>query len=204
MSDESTAQAPPYVEAAPNAETPPLPPSLPESGFAEPPQIGFAPAWKPRPLWGPSLWTYGVVLWSYTVLGQFTTEPAPWSSRRVPLGGGTAALLFVACSALALWRSVHASAAFPSRFRNGARTLIAFGITLALWVITLLFASGLGSGSGSDVALRLLLIAIAIAALVFGRKLSRAPGFKLVGAERALVIVLWVGALLASVPAVLG
>jgi hypothetical protein len=205
VSDESTEpEAPPAPEVAqlPEAPAAPLPPP-PTVPYVPPEQMNFNPGPRPRPLLGPIYWTYGVVLWAYVVLGQYTTDVAPWTSRDVPLGGGAAALLFILCGALALWRSIAVSSPLPSRYPNAVRALVTFVVTILLWCSSLLIVCMLVgiSGANSDVPFRLLLFVASLVALFFGRKWSRPQGIKLPREQRALVITLWVGAVLASLPA---
>jgi hypothetical protein len=148
--------------------------------------------WKPRPLLGPTLWAYGIGLWAFVVLGQFTTKYAPWSST-VPLGGGAAAFWLCTISLLGLVHALRTSFALPSeRWSRGKRIAFVVVLVPVLWVATGLFSAMVGSsGSDFDAFMTLALLALAITTTVLGRASTRAQSPRLQGHALVVVFALW-------------
>jgi hypothetical protein len=185
VNDEALPPPPPLDRIAPpDAEPPPMP--VPAT--VEYPHTG----WKPRPLLGPTLWAYGVGLWAFVALGQFTTKYAPWSST-VPLGGGAAAFWLFAISLAGLVHALRSSFALPSDgWTTGKRSAFVAIVVPVLWVITGVF-SALVSSSGSDfdAFMTIALLALAITTTVLGRASTRTLSPAPQGRTLAVVIGLW-------------
>ena len=186
MSDEALPPPPPLERMAPpDAGPPPMP------AWTEPatyPHTG----WKPRPLLGPTLWAYGVGLWAFVALGQFTTKYAPWSST-VPLGGAAAAFWLFAISLAGLVHALRSSLALPCEgWSNGKRSAFIAIVVPALWAITgVLSALVSSSGSDFDAFMTIALLALAITTTVLGRASTRALSPAPQGRALVVVVGLW-------------
>jgi hypothetical protein len=167
MSDEALPPPPPLdVLAPPDAGAPPPPLQVPIHVAMR--------GWTPRPLLGPIAWAYGVGLWAFVALGQFTTERAPWSSK-VPLGGAAAGLWLLAISVAVLVHAQRTSFSIPTeRWRNPMRVAIVTLSVLFLWAFTGFVSALIGPVLDSDGFMTLLLLALAIALTVIGRGWTRA------------------------------
>ncbi|HXK20795.1 MAG TPA: hypothetical protein VNG33_23450 [Polyangiaceae bacterium] len=194
---------PPVELAEPPQGEPSPPPQFAVAPMALPAANPFGSRLRPRPYLGPFLWTYGTLLWAYLVLGQYTTDHLPLTSPEVPLGGVTAALLFMLCSFTALGLSLRASRPIPTRFGPLFRGVAIFFLTLFAWWGTLLLSLGIGSSfrSNPDGPVTLTLFAFAVVSVALGRKLSRPHDWTRTPEQRRLVIAIWVAAVLLSLPA---
>jgi hypothetical protein len=165
MSDEALPPPPPLDALAPPEAGPPPEPLPVQAAFR---------GWKARPLLGPIAWAYGVGLWAFVLLGQFTTERAPWSSK-VPLGGTAAGLWLSAISLAVVVHAQRTSFTIPSeRWRRPMRIAIVTLSVLFSWAFTGFATALIGSVIGSDGFMTLLLLAFAIAMTVLGRGWTRA------------------------------
>lgn len=207
MSDEAL-PPPPSIELAepPDAGPPPPPPLSPPPPLPPPPPpvLFRADAWKPRPLLGPTLWAYGVGLWAFVVLGQFTTKYAPWSST-VPLGGVPAALGLFAISLAAVAHALRTSFALPNEsWSRGKRIAFVSIAAPVLWLFTGLLSAMVGSRTRSfDVFMTLALLALAITTTVLGRASTRALSPPPQGPALVLLFALWATGAVFSLMAVL-
>lgn len=168
MSDEALPPPPPLDAVAPPDAGPP-PDPLP------PFQVAMQ-GWTPRPLLGPMLWAYGVGLWAFVLLGQFTTERAPWSSK-VPLGGAAAGLWLFAISVAVLVHAQRTSFSIPTeRWRKPMRIAIVTLSVLFLWAFTGFVSAFVGSAirGDNDGFMTLMLVGFAVAMTVLGRGWTRA------------------------------
>lgn len=177
MSDEALPPPPPLDHLAP-----------PDAGPPPQPAMFSVNVWNPRPLLGPTLWAYGVGLWAFVVLGQFTTKYAPWSST-VPLGGAAAFLWLLAISLAGLMHAVRTSFALPSEQWSKRKRVVVVAIVVpTLWVTTGLLSVVVSS---SDVFMTLALLALAISTTVLGRTWTRALSPPLQGRALVVVFALW-------------
>jgi hypothetical protein len=169
MSDQALPPPPPLdALAPPDAGPPPEPLPVPI-------QVALQ-GWTPRPLLGPILWAYGVGLWAFVALGQFTTERAPWSSK-VPLGGAAAGLWLLAISVAVLVHAQRTGLSIPTeRWRRPMRIAIVTFSVLFLWAFTGFTSALMGSviRGNNDGFVTLVLLAFAIAMTVVGRGATRA------------------------------
>jgi hypothetical protein len=181
VSDEALPPPPPLDHLAP-----------PDAGPPPQPVVFSINGWKPRPLLGPTLWAYGVGLWAYVVLGQFTTKYAPWSST-VPLGGEAAVLFLLTISLAGLVHALRTSFALPREGWSRRRRVALVAIAVpGLWIATGLFSALVGSsGSDFDAFMTLALLALAITTTVLGRASTRALSPRLQGPALVVVFAFW-------------
>jgi hypothetical protein len=135
-----------------------------------------APPRRGRPLLGPSLWIFGVLLWAYVVLGELVVTldfPEP-----------LAVLLVLSALASAWWFSV-------GRRDSGTRRIAPGLIAIGLWAGVLALAARAESGRSKTVALvTIVLTLFALLSFALGRYLTRVrpPATKL---RRAGRVALW-------------
>ena len=150
--------------------------------------------WTPRPLLGPILWVFGVALWAFVVLGQFTTTRAPWSSK-VPLGGEAAAFWLCALWLGALVHALRTSLTIPMSQRWGtpSRVAVVTIATLLLWLFTLITATAFASASSSrvDGLMTIGLMGLGVTTTVLGRAASCALRPPPQGRARTVAFALW-------------
>lgn len=149
-----------------------------------------------RPLLGPSLGTFGVLLWAYVVAGQLTTS---WITGR-PLGNGVAVAAVVVATfaawVLGLRRSLAVAPASPSGVVG--RGLGVGALCLAMFLVTLVFAVFVGTtvSPGHDFRIAFGLVVVAFVAVVFGRRLVTPEDRERTHVERVVTVALWATCLL--------
>jgi hypothetical protein len=173
--------APPAPEPArveqPAHVAPPAPPMQLGPAAPMPPQYDFEPSpfinqRRPWPLLGATLATYGGLLWSYVIAGQFTTS---WMSG-APMNEGTAILIVLIATSLvfafALRRSRVASPVSPARMFG--RAVGTFCLTGLAFFVTLLVATIAGESSyrSRDVPIAFVLVALAVIATAFAPRVT--------------------------------
>lgn len=186
---EATREPPsPAREAAPAPQPPPAAPVLVSS-----PAVFHAA--RPRPVLGPSLSVFGVMLWSYVVFGQFTTS---WLPGGAPLGEGTAVFFVFVASVVAWVLAVRRSLVVSVRGQQGiAGRAIRIGVLAwAWWLVTVVLASLFGQASGKnlDGPITGLLVLLSAFAVVQGRRLTLPERPPLTQRERVIARLLWAGA----------
>jgi hypothetical protein len=222
MTDETNPTAAPLPEDVPTAVDRPLPsaaaPGVPPSAAEPVPSAPYraslevAPPFVPRPssavtVWGPMLQLLGVTLWSYVVMGQLVTAYAP-GKHSLLMGEGTA-VLFVLVASFVAWllavrRSLVASPA-PGTGGRVARAVIVGMLASMSWCTVTAGAAiaGKSAAKNADGSITVMLLVVSIAAIVYGRRLSPAPDTQ--SSQRARVIgrVLWTGAALLTLVALI-
>lgn len=214
MTDETNPPQAPLPEDVPTAVDRPLPstsqtvPSAPYRTALETAPPFVARASTAVTVWGPVLFTFGVVLWSYVVMGQLATSYAP-GRHSLLLGEGTA-ILFVLVASFASWlvavrRSLVASPA-PGWSGRIARGLILGMLASMSWCTVTAGAAvaGKSASKNADGAITVMLLVMSIAALVYGRRLSPRPE-EAPPTQRARTFarVLWTGAALLTLVALI-
>lgn len=200
--EEVVAPSPPPVaipspnEGAPTAAEAPVP----SGPYRTPPYE--APRPSPygrrvmRPLLGPSLGTFGVLLWAYVVAGQLTTS---WLTGR-PLGNGVALAAVVLATfvawALGMRRSLAVAPASPAGVVGRAVGVLA--LCLAMYLVTLVFAVFVGTTAapGHDFGIAFALVTVAFVAVVLGRRLVTPEVHERTHGERVVTVAVWVTCLL--------
>jgi hypothetical protein len=176
------------VANLPAADKPILPPDP-----ADPP-----PTRLPRPVLGPALTVFGVLLWAFVSFGQFTTS---WFSG-APLDEGTAIAFVTLATLSALFFATQKSRrALPVEGTRGfvVRAARIGIVALLFWGLVILVATVIGSasmGRSADVPIVSSLWVVAAAAVVAGPRLTLPlPQRPLVTPARSLGIgALWFGA----------
>jgi hypothetical protein len=197
----SAAEAPVAVVLPAASEQAPLAvePPVPSGPYRTPPYEAPAPAYGGRvmrPLLGPSLGMFGVLLWAYVVAGQLTTS---WITGR-PLGNGIAVAAVVlatfAAWGLGMRRSVDVAPASPSAVVGRGIGTLALGF--AMFVATLVFAVFVGTTAapGHDFGIAFGLVLVAFVAVVVGRRLVTPEIRERTHGERVVTVALWVTCLL--------
>jgi hypothetical protein len=182
----------PYRVPAPPVEPP------------EPEVFSFAPPRKPRPIIGPALSTFAIVLWTFVVVGQFTTS---WPLG-TPISQGAAAVLLVGMTFLAWAVSLR-----RSRVVLPPRSIVHFvgrglGIAALAWilfVVTLVAATAAGemSSRNHDMLIALVLLFLSLGAAIAGPKVTSPAPPERTHRERSMLAMLWIaGTLLTLVTAV--
>lgn len=178
-------------------------PPVPSGPYRTPPHEVLAPAPRPptRPYVGAAVATFGPMLWSFVVAGQFTTS---WSTGK-PLAQGIAiAAVFV--STLAAWivamrRSHHAVPA-ASKTALVGRALLVGLFSFALFVVAIVAATAFGAANpkSHDFLVGFALVAVAVGASFVGPKLTTSEPPARTHGQKFLVVALWVlGALITLV-----
>ena len=149
-------------------------------------------------VWGPVLWTFGIVLWSYVVIGQLVTTYAP-GRHSLLLGEGTG-ILFVLVASFVAWivglrRSLHASpaAAWGGRLARG----VVLGMLASMSWCTVTVGASIAGQAGSknaDGTVTVFLLVVSIAALLYGRRLSPPVDASPTQRRRTLARLAWTGA----------
>jgi hypothetical protein len=215
MTDETNPPGAPDPEDVPTSVDRPLPPAagpaVPPSSNDPVPSAPYRTALEPAPpfvphassavtVWGPVLQLLGVTLWSYVVMGQLATTYAP-GKHSLLLGEGTA-VLFVLVASFVAWlvavrRSLVASPA-PGTSGRVARAVVVGMLASMSWCTVTAGASvaGKSAAKNADGTITVMLLVVSIAAILYGRRLSPAPGGEPTQRARVFRRVLWTGATL--------
>jgi len=209
MTDEITVPLALPTPAAPTAPAEtgpaPAPPSAPyRSAVTEPlPEPTASP--KAWPVLGLSLWTFGLAMWSFVVMGELTTSYGP-GKHGFLVGEGTAAL-FVFGATVGGWgvglRRSLASTPARSTSRAVGRGLGVAVLAFVLWCFVTLFAAAFGASThvNLDGKITVTLALLAGAAAFGGRRLAGLHRHDKTPRERTIARVLWIGAALVSIVA---
>jgi hypothetical protein len=165
---EAVIPPPPPIEAGPPL---PAPAQLP---------IDFQGR-RVRPLLGPGLWIFGMLLWAQVVFGVFVVAknmPEPYAL--------TAVLLVVALGWVLAVR--QRQDARKLAFRHFAPLIVA----LSFWAGALLFALLFAAVTGAGEAMGFLLVPLAITALFVGRRFAGPPRQAATLPRKALIGLVWI------------
>jgi hypothetical protein len=222
MTDETNPTAAPVPEDVPTVIDRPVAPAagpgVPPSSAEPVPSAPYRTALETAPpfvlrassavtVWGPMLQLLGVTLWAYVVMGQLVTTYAP-GKHSLLLGEGTA-VLFVLVASVVTWlvavrKSLVASPA-PGTGGRVARAVVIGMLASMSWCTVTAGAAvtGKAAAKNADGTVTVMLLVISIAALVYGRRLSPAP--EAMPTQRARVVgrVLWTGAALLTLVALI-
>jgi hypothetical protein len=222
MTDETNPTTAPLPEDVPTAVDRPLPsaaaPAVPPSAAEPVPSAPYraaldaAPPFVPRAssavtVWGPVLQLLGVALWSFIVMGQLATTYAP-GKHSLLLGEGTA-VLFVLVASIAAWllvvrRSLVVSPAAGMGGRVARAVVVGLLASMSWCTVTVgATAAGKSAAKNADGTITVMLLVIAIAALLYGRRLSPAPDDSPTQRARVVGRVLWTGAALLTLVALI-
>jgi hypothetical protein len=177
--EEVPAAAPPAVEAQPS---PPAPAAAPATAEGPDP---FALALAPRPpdnrpLVGAALTVGGVLLWSYVVMGTYTTS---WlAGGSAPLAQGTAVTL-VTTMTIAAW-AVAVRRSRPTSDPMG-RSPVASVMVASL--------VGKASGANVDALVAVALLVVSVVAVTAGDRMLGRTRLPASAGARALVLLAWFG-----------
>jgi hypothetical protein len=188
------------TSAAPVVEVPvveaPAALSAPEPQVVWPPRDMEVFTVKRRPVLGPALTVFGVLLWAFVVMGTFTTSWLPGGDA--PLGQGVAVVLVAAATVGAWIFTVRRSLAVVAPIARGpvGRFAIVGLVAFALWVAVMILASivGYASGSNVDMIMATVLLVVAVVAVVKGDAMLHRPSQAKRSAPRFVVLAAWLGA----------
>lgn len=201
----------PAPAAAPTTPTPPEEVPAPPIGDGVPPASStpyrsalqevptFTEARAPRlvTLWGPALSAFGVLLWSFVVMGQLVTTFAP-GRHEMLLGEGVGVLFVLGASCggwvAALRQSLRASPATGAvkRMERG----IALGILAVIgWCAAMAVAMIVGRAI-PDGMITILLLCVAAASFLYARRISLQSGAPRAAGSVVVTRALWAGAAL--------
>lgn len=174
---------------------------VPSGPYRTPPYEAPLPVYGARvmrPLLGPSLGTFGVLLWAYVVAGQLTTS---WITGR-PLGNGVA-VAAVVVSTFAAWvlgmrRSLAVAPASPSGVVG--RGLGVGALCLAMFFLTVVLAVFVGTtvSPGHDFRIAFGLVVVAFVAVILGRRFVTPELKERTHVERVVTVALWATCLLVT------
>jgi hypothetical protein len=152
----------------------------------------------PRPVIGPALSVFGMLLWTFVVAGQFTTS---WMSG-APLSEGAAIAIVFFGTITAWFLAVRRSQVVPV---SGRREL--FGRSLAIGVIAFLLfvgcvviavVAGGVSSSNHDLAIALFLLLLSGVAAFFGPRITSPIRPARTSSQQLASVALWIGAMIVS------
>jgi hypothetical protein len=154
----------------------------------------------PQVVLGPALWLFGTALWAYLVAGQLVVTqdfPEPLAAFGVLFALGAAWYFAIEHSFLAQQ---------PSKETRLMRIFAPLGIAFLFWLATLLVGTVIGLSSNEDID-SLITLGLWLSSLIpffVGRRMTRvaAPSPQ-DGARRALGILLWVGAAVVTLVALI-
>ncbi len=165
------------------------------------PEIYFGPTpRKPRPLVGPALSVFAVMLWSFVVAGQFASS---WS-----LGiqvRSSEALLLVASLTFVAWiaNMRRSRIAVPPRatthlvWRSIGAGLVAF----LLFFFCLVAATAINSAMNADFLVAAVLVLLSLLAAIGGAHLTSPVALERTPRQRTILIALWIAGTLLTLVA---
>lgn len=164
-----------------------------------PPQLDATPLGpRPRPLLGPALSVFGMLLWAFVVAGQFTTS---WMFG-TPLGQGTA-VSAVLVTTFAMWiASLRRSRIVAPPRRSTHLFWRAVGVSVIaflMFVVCLLGATFAGAvaSRNHDLAIAVTLVIISTSAAIAGARLTSPTAPERTHGQRFALVAAWIaGALL--------
>jgi hypothetical protein len=202
------------LEAAPTAPAPAeMVASAPADGApyrvlappVEPPEPVFyvppAPR-KPRPIIGPALSVFAVLLWAFVVFGQLTTS---WLFG-TPLGPKTATLLVFLTTIAALITSVRRSRVVaPPRnaWHLGWRGVGIAVLAFFLFLVTIVAATVVGNTSlhNHDMLIALVLVVLSTLAAFAGARLTSPAPPDRTHPQRVVLVLVWVAGVIVTLVA---
>lgn len=195
------ASKPPEPAAAPPTA---IEPPVPSGPYRTPPHEVQAPIPRPptRPYLGSAVATFGPMLWSFVVAGQFTTS---WSTGK-PLAQGSAAGVVLVTTLLALvvsvQRSHHASPAANKAALFGRSIVIAIA-SFALFVVAIVAATAFGASNpkSHDFLIGFGLVALAVTSTIAGPRLTTSEPPARTHGQKFMSAATWVLASLATLAA---
>ena len=125
------------------------------------------PVASPHPILGPSIWTFGAMLWAYIVLGEYTTAGFIGEA----IAGAILILVAAACWTIAVKRSLVAPL---GRLRILGRVLFQGIIAILLSTGCALFMNFVGESShkNQDVPMTLAFMVLGMVAFLGGQRLT--------------------------------
>jgi hypothetical protein len=190
---------PPGEITEPMATVPIVPPvpsgpyRLPADAIVLPP-LPEAPAKATRPLFGPAVSVFAVLLWAFVVVGQYTTS---WTFG-VPLGEGVAIGMVLLATFAAWLANVRWSGIVTPPASTGRFVLRALGIgalAVALFGLTILVATILGGvlRRSAELVVPFALVFLATVAAIAGPRLTSPMRPIRTHRGRFLLVTLWLG-----------
>ena len=167
--------------------------ALPDLG----PPLVFSTHRRCWPVLGPALTTYALLLWTYVVMGQFTTT----LSASTPLGEGKA--LFVVCAVTAAtWIIAIRRSRVVAPVTGGRLVTRAVGIAALaglLFLVTVFLATFMGLLSrGLDMVIPFGLVLLCAGAVFYGRRLLVPDAPPRTQQERSVLLGVWMIAVLVT------
>ena len=160
---------------------------------------GFTPPKRaPRPVIGPTLSSFGVMLWTFVVAGQFTTS---WSAGR-PLDQGIAVGAVVVATFVA-WvlglRRSRMSVPRTTGWLFGRAVAIAVS-TLVLFVLAIVATTAMASSSSRnhDFLVGFVLVSVSLVSVIVGARLTSPEPAERTHAQKFVQVALWVAFALLS------
>jgi hypothetical protein len=153
----------------------------------------------PHPVLGPTLWLFGSALWSYVVAGELVV------AQGFPEALGALGALF-ALGVTWLFALEHSFRSDPPTPETRVQRLFApLGMALGLWLATLLVSTvvGLSSSANLDGLITVGLWLFGLIPFFFGRRMTRSQHSQRDAGRRALGVLLWIGAALVTLVALL-
>jgi hypothetical protein len=185
------AETPPPQSAPAVLPAPRVPSIRPRAPSLRPPEVYGR---RPRPVLGPAITVFGVLLWAFVVMGEFTTS---WNSG-APLEEGTAIVLVVLATLTAWVFAMQGSTRVRPAHgtpRLIGRSLLVGLVAFLLWCLFVVMAAAVGKASSKspDVAIASFLIVVAALAARAGPRLTTRERPPPTRARRAGGAVLWIG-----------
>jgi hypothetical protein len=152
---------------------------------------------KPRPIVGPALSVFAVLLWAFVVFGQFTTS---WLLG-APLGQTTAVILVLLTTFVAWIASVRRSrAVVPPRstMHLAWRGVGIAALAFMSFVVCVVAATAIGAASAHnhDMLIAIVLVAVSMLAALAGPR-STSPGpLERTRRQRSVLVMLWIAGVL--------
>lgn len=176
---------------------------VPSGPYRTPPHEPPPPRPPPqgRPVLGPALSTFGVLLWSFVVAGQLTTS---WLTGR-PLANAYAIGIVTVATTIgwlaSMARSRRASPAEGAPF--AARALGVLAIAFVLFFATVGFAAFAGAlaSKNHDFGIGFALVVVGVAARIAGAKLAFVDPYGPTHRQRFATVALWVVSALVTLAA---
>ena len=203
-------EAPPAVMVAPDpsALAAPVPSGAPYRVPAPPPaaepmtpEIYFGPApRKPRPLIGPALSVFAVMLWSFVVAGQFASS---WSLG-VQVRGIDAASIVISLTFVAWIVNMRRSRiAVPPRVTTHLvwRCIGAAIVAVILFFFCLVAAIAINSAMNADFLVAAVLVLLSLLAAIAGAHLTSPVAPERTPRQRTILIALWIAGTLLTLVA---
>jgi hypothetical protein len=193
---EAIAPAPPVPSGPYRVPAPPQDPTLvPEVYFGPPPK-------RPRPLIGPAISVFAVMLWTFVIAGQFTTS---WNLG-APLSQEVAVALILVTTFAAWLGSVRLSRLVvpPRQTTNLVWRAIGIGVLAFVFFITCFTAAafaGAATRENHDFLIPFVLVVLSLGAALAGRKMTAPSPPQRTARERFLVVAMWIAGTLLTLVA---